>query len=65
MGVISIAAEEIHAFVVEAVSGNDSAIHIDWEADIGGDYLHREYICRVSWLEPLSALIADGTVFSN
>jgi hypothetical protein len=33
LAVISIAAEEIHTFAVEAVSGYDSAIHIDWEAD--------------------------------
>ena len=34
LAVISIAVKEINALVVNAVSGNDTAIDIDWEACI-------------------------------
>lgn len=34
--------EERNTLVVEAVSSNESAIHIDREANIGGYYLHLE-----------------------
>ena len=34
LAIISIAVKEINALVVNAVSGNDTAIDIDWEACI-------------------------------
>ena len=34
LAIISIAVKEINALVVNAVSGNDTAIDIDWEAYI-------------------------------
>ena len=38
---VSITAEDINALVVEAVSRNDSAIDLDWEANIQAGYLDR------------------------
>jgi hypothetical protein len=34
LAVVSITAKEIQTLSVDAVPGNDSAIHVDWEANI-------------------------------
>jgi len=41
---VSITAEEINTLVINAVSCNDSAIHMDWKANIRAANLHREDI---------------------
>lgn len=43
--VISEAAEEMDAFAVEALSRSDSAVDIDREATIRGDYVDGEDVC--------------------
>jgi hypothetical protein len=46
--IIPIAAEEINTLVIEHVSSNDSAVHIDREANIRRDNLHGEDVYRVT-----------------
>lgn len=42
MGIFPITAEEINTLFVKAVSRNDSAIDMNWEANIQGAHLHSE-----------------------
>jgi hypothetical protein len=61
---ILFATEETKALEVNAVSGNDSAIDLDWKASIQGYYLHREdAYCRT--VEVLVALIANSVIVSH
>lgn len=48
VAVFSIAAEEINTLAIKHVSGNDGAVYIDREANIRGDYLHRDDVCTVT-----------------
>jgi len=49
---ISISAEEINTLEVNVVSGNYSAIDVDRKANIRGNYLYGEDVCRVFWNKP-------------
>jgi hypothetical protein len=50
LALISLTAEEINTPLVQTVSGNDSAIHIDGEANIGSGYSHREEVYSLTQL---------------
>lgn len=43
---IFISAEEINTLEIDVVSGNHGAIDFDRKANIRGDYLYREDVCR-------------------
>jgi hypothetical protein len=47
---ISVTAEDINTLFVQTVSSNDSAVHMDWEANIRGGYSHREYVYSLTQL---------------
>ena len=47
---ISITAEEINTLLVQTVSGDDSAINIDWEINIQGANFHREDVYPLAQL---------------
>jgi hypothetical protein len=44
LALISLTAEEINTPLVQTVSGNDSAIHIDGKANIRSSYSDREEV---------------------
>jgi hypothetical protein len=50
LALISLTAEEINTPIVQTVSGNDSAIHIDGEANIRSGYSHREEVYSLTQL---------------
>ena len=50
LGMVSIPAEERDALEVDGVSGNDGAIHMDWEAYIRDGYSHREDVYSLTQL---------------
>lgn len=53
LGIPSITAEQINTFVIEAVSGNDSAIYMYWEAYIRGHYLEWNMFAEQCTLHPV------------
>lgn len=53
----SITTEEINTLAIEAVSGEDSAIHVDRESDVRGYYLHREEVECLTQLPVIARLV--------
>ena len=50
LAMISITAEEMNTLLVQTVSGNDSAINIDWEVNIQDANFHRENVYSLAQL---------------
>ena len=50
LAMISITAEEMNTLLVQTVSGNDSAINIDWEVSIQDASFHRENVYSLAQL---------------
>jgi len=55
---ISISAEEINTLEIDVISGNYGAIDFDRKANIRGDYLYGEDVCRAVWNKPHIAILA-------